>query len=102
MKAILTTIYCLPCIWSVVGLLGIFGTVSYILNTWMPFGGVMPSDGPIDGFASKQARIEFFNDAIHARRIRAATKAGFIGALVWLTVLFTAVIILSRLGGGAA
>jgi hypothetical protein len=97
MGAILTSAYCLPCVWSLIGILGIFGVCSYILNIWVPFRGPLPSDGPVEGFASKQARIEFFDTG--PKRIRAAFKAGVIGGVLWLAGLLTVIVILGRMKG---
>jgi hypothetical protein len=99
MKAILLSVYCIPCVWSLAILLGTFGVVSYILNAWVPFRGPLPSDGPVEGFASKAARIEFYDTT--AQRIRTAMKFGIIGAVVWLVGLVTSYLILSSLGGTA-
>jgi hypothetical protein len=99
MGSILTSIYCIPCVWSLVGLLGTFGAISFILNTWVPFRGPLPSDGPVEGFASKAARIEFYNTG--PQRIRMATKIGIICGVVWLAGLLVAILVLKSLGGKA-
>jgi hypothetical protein len=96
MGTILTSIYCIPCVWSLVAILGTFGVCSYIMNAWVPFRGPLPSDGPVEGFPSKNARIDFFNT--QPQRIRASFKAGVIGGVLWLTGLLTAIIILSKVG----
>lgn len=85
MKAILTSLYCLPCVWSLVGGLGIFGTVSYFMNTWVPAKGPLPSDGPAEGFANRSAMKAFYDTS--GMRIRAAAKAGIIVASVWIVGL---------------
>jgi hypothetical protein len=97
MKTILLSIYCIPCVWSLIALLGTFGIVSFILNAWVPFRGPLPSDGPVEGFASKAARIDFYDTT--AQRIRTAMKFGTIGGVVWLVGLVTSYFILSNLGG---
>jgi hypothetical protein len=99
MSTILTSIYCIPCVWTLVAVLSIFGVCSYILNIWMPFRGPLPSDGPVEGFASKSARIEFYDTS--PLRIRTATKFGIIGAVIWMVGLVTAYLILRSLEGGA-
>lgn len=82
MSGILRSLYCLPCVWSLIGGAGIFFTVSYYLNRWLPFMGTLPVQGPVDGFLSKTDKKEFFDT--EPTRIRAAAKAGFIVFLVWL------------------
>ena len=99
MKTILLSIYCIPCVWSLISLLGTFGIVSFILNAWVPFRGPLPSDGPVEGFASKAARIDFYDTT--AQRIRTAVKYGIIGGVVWLVGLVTSYLILNSLGGAA-
>ena len=97
MNSIFTSTYCIPCIWTIVALLGTFGATSRIMNSWVPFKGPVPSDGPVEGFASKQARIDYFDTA--PVRIRTAAKFGVIGAVTWLVGLVTSLIVLARLGG---
>lgn len=97
MKAILTTVYCIPCIWTVLMLLGTVGVTSFIRNTWVPFRGPLPSDGPEEGFASKAARIEFYDTT--PLRIRTAVKFGVIGIVVWMLGAAASYLILSTLGG---
>ena len=97
MKAILTSIYCIPCIWTIVLLLAIMGAVSFIRNSWVPFRGPLPSDGPVEGFASKAARIDFYDTT--PLRIRTAFKFGVIGFITWLVGLGTSILILNHLGG---
>lgn len=99
LKQILTSMYCIPCVWSTVALLGIFGVTSFIQNTWVPFRGPLPSDGPVEGFPSKAARIEFFDTT--PLRIRTAVKFGIIGGILWLIGLMTAYFILKSLAGAA-
>jgi hypothetical protein len=99
MTAILRSIFCIPCVWSLVAILGTAGICSYLLNVWVPFRGPLPSDGPVEGFASKAARIEFYDTG--PQRIRAAVKAGVIGGVIWLIGAVTAYFILSNLGGAA-
>jgi hypothetical protein len=99
MKAILLSIYCIPCIWTLISMLGTFGVVSFILNSWETFEGPLPSDGPVEGFASKAARIEFWEDT--PLRIRTAMKFGIIGGVVWAVGLVTSYLILNSIGGAA-
>ena len=98
MASILKTIYCLPCVISLVFVIGTIGVCSFILNSWVPFGGSLPSDGPVEGFASKAARIEFLD--LGPRRIRAAFKAGVIGGVLWLVSLLTALVVLGNIVAG--
>ena len=95
MKAILQSFYCLPCVWSLIGGLGIFGLGSYFMNTWLPFRGTLPTEGPVDGFLSKNDKKEFFE--VKPTRIRAAAKAVFVGVLVWLVGLVTIIVFLKNL-----
>ena len=95
MKAILTSVYCIPCVWSLVSLLGTFGICSFVLNVWVPFRGPLPADGPIEGFASKAARIEFFDTG--PIRIREVTKIGIIGGMVWAVGVVAAYLVLNNL-----
>jgi hypothetical protein len=97
--SLLRSIYCIPCIWSVIGILGVVGIGSYYLNVWVPFRGPLPSDGPVEGFASKAARIEYYDT--RPLRVRTAFKAGAIVAGIWLVGLVTAFVILTNLGGAA-
>lgn len=99
MKAILTSIYCIPSVWSLVVLMGTIGVVSFIMNAWVPFRGPLPSDGPEEGFASKAARIEFYDTT--PVRIRTAMKFGIIGGVVWMAGLVASYLILNSLGGAA-
>jgi hypothetical protein len=96
MKAILTSIYCIPCVWSILVLLAAFGLTSFVLNSWVPFRGPLPSDGPVEGFASKVARIEFFDT--NPLRIRTAFRLGIIGGVIWMVGLVASYLILSHLG----
>lgn len=99
MKAILLSVYCIPCVWTLITMLGTFGVVSFILNAWVPFRGPLPSDGPEEGFASKAARIEFYDTG--PQRIRTAMKFGIIGGVVWAVGLVTSYLILNSIGGAA-
>jgi hypothetical protein len=99
MSAILTSVYCIPCIWSLVILLATGGACSFVLNNWVPFKGPLPSDGQVEGFASKAARIEFYDTT--PMRIRMATKIGISGAVLWAVGTVVAYLILSNLGGAA-
>jgi hypothetical protein len=99
MTTILRSIYCIPCLWSLIGGLGTFGIISFILNAWVPFRGPLPADGPVEGFASKAARIEFYDTG--PLRIRTATKVGAICAVVWTVGLIASYLVLSYLGGAA-
>lgn len=65
----------------------------YLLNAWTPYKGPLPSDGKIDGFASAQARKEFFDTS--SMRAQAATKFGIIGGSVWIVVLLVALVTLN-------
>ena len=99
MKAILLSVYCIPCVWTLITMLGTFGVGSFILNGWVPFRGPLPSDGPEEGFASKAARIEFYDTG--PQRIRTAMKFGIIGGVVWAVGLVTSYLILRSVGGAA-
>jgi hypothetical protein len=99
MKAILTSIYCIPCVWSLLIILGTFGVTSFVMNSWVPFRGPLPSDGPVEGFASKAARIEFFDTT--PLRIRTAFRVGIIGGAIWLVGLLASLLILNSLNGAA-
>ena len=78
-------------------MLGTFGVCSFLMNSWVPFKGPLPSDGPVEGFASKAARIEFYDTT--PLRVRSATKAGVIGGVLWLVGLVTSYLIMNSLGG---
>jgi hypothetical protein len=93
-KNLLTTIYCLPCIWTVLGFLGILGGVKYLLNTWTPYKGPLPSEGKIEGFASTQARKEFYDTT--PMRAQAATKYAIIAGSTWLVVMVVLFLVLNR------
>jgi len=95
MKSILLSIYCIPCIWSLICMLGNVGVVSFIRNTWVPFRGPLPSDGPVEGFASKAARIEFYDT--NPIRIRRAFNVGAIGVIIWMLGMITSLLILNSL-----
>jgi hypothetical protein len=82
MTAILMSLWCLPCVWSLGGGLGIFGVVSYFMNNWVPAKGPLPSDGPVEGFTSRAVMKAFYDTS--GMRIRAAAKAGVIVAIVWI------------------
>lgn len=62
----------LPCIWPILVLVVGFVWVN-ILKTRMLYKGPLPSDGPIDGFASKADRIEYYDTG--PARIRSIYKA---------------------------
>ena len=81
MSGILLSLYCLPCVWTLIGGGGIFFAVTYYMSRWMPFMGTLPTQGPADGFLSKNDKKEFFD--VKPTRIRAAAKAGFIVFMVW-------------------
>lgn len=91
MTSLFTSIYCILCAWSLVAVLGTFGVSSYILNSWVPFRGPLPSDGPVEGFASKQARIDYYDTG--PLRIRTSAKFGLIGAGIWLAGILTALLL---------
>lgn len=87
----------LPCAWPVIVV--ILGVVWLnVLRTRMLYRGPLPSDGPVDGFASKADRVEFY-DTTDART-REIWKAGWIFGIIaiagtgvmWLVakILFTA------------
>jgi hypothetical protein len=84
-KSLLTTIYCLPCIWSVIAFLGIYGGVMYLLNSWTPYKGPIPSEGKVEGFASAEERKKFFDTS--SMRAQAATKFGLIAGATWFFVM---------------
>jgi hypothetical protein len=71
MAAILQTIYCIPCLWLTFIAVLTFAGVSYIRNSWVPYRGPLPTDGPLDGFDDKQTRIEYFDTV--PLRVRTAT-----------------------------
>jgi hypothetical protein len=94
MKAILTSLWCLPCVWALLGGLGLFGSVSYVMNTWIPLYGPLPSQGPVEfeGFTSGAARTEYYDTK--ALRVRTAGKVLVIGVIIWLAGLLTIFLIL--------
>jgi len=61
--------------------LATFGVTSYIRNSWVPFRGPLPSDGPVEGFADDGARIDFFDT--HPLRVRTSTIYALIGFITW-------------------
>jgi hypothetical protein len=92
MGAILKTLYCVPCLWLAVWSVVALGGVSYIRNSWVPYRGPLPSDGPLDGFDDKQARIDYFDTS--PLRIRYATLfativagVAFVGDIVIIIIL---------------
>ena len=91
MTSLFTSIYCILCSWSLVAILGTFGASSYILNSWVPFRGPLPSDGPVEGFASKQARIDYYDTT--PLRVRTSAKAGLIGAGIWIAGILTGLLV---------
>ena len=95
MQGLLSSIYCILCSWSLVAILGTFGASSYILNSWVPFRGPLPSDGPVEGFASKQARIDYYDTT--PLRVRTSAKAGLIGAAIWLAGILVALLLKGKL-----
>lgn len=97
MQSILMSMWCIPCIWTVLSLLGTFAVTNYIRNLWVPFRGPLPSDGPVEGFASKAARIEFYDTT--PLRVRTATKFGIIGVAVWMIGGVIAYTLLKTFGG---
>ena len=61
MDYILQMLKCVtPCITPAMSFLGCLLTVGIIRNR-MIYRGPMPSDGPEEGFASKQARIDYYS-----------------------------------------
>ena len=93
--SLLTSVYCIICAWSLVAILGTFGVANWILNAWVPYRGPLPSDGPVEGFASKAARIDFFDTT--ALRVRTSAKGWLIGAAVWLVGILVALIMQGKL-----
>lgn len=92
MASILRSMWCTPCLWTVFCLLLTIGVTSFIRNSWVPFRGPLPSDGPVEGFASKQARIEFYDTT--PLRIRTATLFGVIGFVAWAVGALVAYLVL--------
>ena len=95
--SIVANVYCISCVWTLLSMLGTFGVCSYLMNSWVPFRGPLPSDGPVEGFASKVARIEFYDTT--PLRIRTSTKTAVIGGVVWLVGLVVAFLMMNSLGG---
>lgn len=81
MAGILHTFYCLPCVWTLISLGGTYFVINYIRNIWVPFRGPTPSDGPVHGFPSKAAEIDFYDT--NPLRIRTTWKWGMICAVIW-------------------
>ena len=81
MAVILKSLYCIPCIWSVVCLCTGLFLIKYIRKIWVPFRGPMPINGPVDGFADDGDRMQFFDTS--ALRIRTMWKYIVIIAVVW-------------------
>lgn len=78
---ILKSLYCIPCLWSIFCLLGGYFTNIYIRNIWVPGGEATPADGPIYGFTSKTAYIEWWDT--NPLRTRTAAKWTVIVMMVW-------------------
>jgi hypothetical protein len=92
MTAILRSFYCTPCIWTALGLVAVVVSTSYYQNKWLPFMGILPIQGPEEGFLSKSDKEEFFDTK--PVRIRAAAKAGIIIVVVWFVGLVMLFLIL--------
>ena len=92
MKAILQSIYCLPCVWTGLALVVGVLVASYFQNTWVPAKGPLPSDGPAEGFPNRAAMKAFYDTS--GMRIRAAARAVVIVAGVWLVGVITLLVIL--------
>lgn len=83
-----------PCIVPVACIIGLVITFG-IIKTRMIYRGPMPSDGPVDGFVSTEAKLEYFNTS--AQRFRESTRAvviwiiiGIVGSLlVWFFSKYT-------------
>lgn len=63
---------CVPCIVPIIGLVGLVLNLGMVKNN-MIYVGVLPSDGPVGGFASKSDRIQFWD--VTQRRGRKMVKA---------------------------
>jgi len=93
MTAILQSFYCVPCIWTGAGLLGIFLTSRYIMTLWMPtYGPMPPGEGKFGGFPSAAARNAYFTT--YELRVRTAGKWAIIEAGAWLVGLVAIFLIL--------
>jgi hypothetical protein len=92
MNSILQSLWCLPCVWSAIGLVGVLGVSRYFMDVWVPAKGPLPSDGPAEGFPSRSAMKAFYDTS--SMRVRAAAKAAVIVAGVWLVGLVTLFLIL--------
>lgn len=80
MKYITQALTCIsPCIMPVLAFIGCIIHLRYIRYR-MIFRGPMPSDGEVDGFASKEARIEFFST--NDQRFKETVKA----IVIWVIV----------------
>ena len=75
--------------------LATFGVTSYIRNSWVPFRGPLPSDGPVEGFADDSARIDFFDT--NPLRVRMSTIYALSGFIVWGVGAITSFLILNSL-----
>jgi hypothetical protein len=80
MSDILESLRCtIPCIVPLASVIGAVLTIGFI-RTRTIYRGPMPSDGPVEGFASKAARIEYFST--HDQRFRETIKA----IIVWIMI----------------
>ena len=96
MIGILRSLYCMPCLWTLLCGLSLYFVSNYIRNNWVPFRGPTPSDGPVNGFASKADEIQFYDT--HDLRIQTTWKYGVIIAVVWAIGAGLAFIILKGMG----
>jgi hypothetical protein len=96
MTAILRSIYCFPCVWSVFCLVITLGSMSWVRNNWVPFRGPLPSDGELDGFYDDADRMKFFDT--HDLRFRTAAILGVIGLVTWIIGGSVSIFILKSLG----
>jgi len=94
MKSILTSVYCISCVWSILAGLGIFGLASYYKKKWLPLYGPTPNEGEVEGFTSVEARTAFYKEKAEALRVRKVTIVVVVGIVVWFVGLFIAWLIL--------
>jgi hypothetical protein len=94
--SVLRSMWCIPCVLTVFFMVGTVGAIAFIRNGWSPFYGRLPSDGPVEGFSTKDARVEFWNPV--PRRVRMATIFGLGGFGLWAVGFLVALIVLNRMG----
>ena len=82
MSSILQSLYCLPCIWSGLCLVGGVGVAHYFNAIWVPAKGPLPSDGPAEGFTNRAAMKAFYDTS--GMRIRAGARAVLIVIGIWV------------------